>query len=31
MVVKLENPPTWNAKCPIFLGNFTPKTQQLLP
>ena len=17
---------TWNAKCPIFLGNFTPKT-----
>ena len=25
---------TWNAKCPIFLGNFinfTPKNQQLLP
>ena len=20
------NPRTWNAKCPIFLGNFTPKT-----
>ena len=25
---KLES---WNDKCPIFLGNFTPKTQQPLP
>jgi len=21
-----SSPTTWNAKCPIFLGNFTPKT-----
>ena len=27
----LTTPPTWNAKCPICLGLFTPKTQQLLP
>ena len=24
--VEIIYPSTWNAKCPIFLGNFTPKT-----